>query len=166
MQLLAPRGIVRGYMGEQTRIAYLLPLRLFCGWVFLNAGIGKLAAGWLTRPELTTTLLGWMRDGKTYAFYVPFLRGVVLPHAHGFAYLVSIGELLVGAALLAGLFSRLAALGGLVLVINVMLARGEGFSVDGAMPFVIMTLTLMLTAPGRSLGVDAALRGRLPRWLA
>jgi thiosulfate dehydrogenase [quinone] large subunit len=153
-------------MDEQTRIAFLLPLRLFCGWVFLNAGLGKLAGGWLVKPELTTTLLGWIREGKPYSFYVPFLRAVVLPHAHGFAYLISFGELLVGAALLAGLFSRLAAFGGLLLVFNFLLARGDGIGVNGTMPFVVMTLTLMLTGPGRSLGLDAALRGRLPRWLA
>jgi thiosulfate dehydrogenase [quinone] large subunit len=107
-----------------------------------------------------------MREGRPYGFYLPFLRLVVLPHAHGFAYLVSFGELLVGAALLAGLFSRLAAFGGLVLVGNFLLARGDGIGVNGTMPFVVMMLTLMLTGPGRSLGLDAALKGRLPRWLA
>jgi thiosulfate dehydrogenase [quinone] large subunit len=153
-------------MGEQTRIAYLVPLRLFCGWIFLNGGLAKLAGGWLVRPELTTTLLGWMREGRPYSFYVPFLRSVVLPHAHGFAYLVSFGELLVGAALLAGLLSRLAAFVGLMLVGNFLLARGDGIGINGTMPMVVMTVTLMLTGAGRSLGLDTALRGRVPRWIA
>src|SRR5438094_3768111 len=84
-------------MGELTRVSYLLPLRLFCGWVFLYSGLTKLGAGWLTQPELAHVVDGWLRDGKPYSLYAPFLRSVVLPHAMVFSYLVSLGELLVGA---------------------------------------------------------------------
>jgi thiosulfate dehydrogenase (quinone) large subunit len=153
-------------MGEQTRIAFLLPLRLFCGWVFLNTGVHKLSGGWLGDGELSEILGEWLRDGKPYAFYVPFLRDVVLPHAHLFSCLVAIGELLVGAALLAGLFTRLAAFVGLVMVGNFLLGHGDGLAANGTAPMAVMMLTMMATAPGRTLGLDAALRGRLPTWLA
>src|SRR5438067_12265112 len=149
-----------------TRIAFLLPLRLFCGWTLLNTGLKKLAAGWLSRPELANSIEGWLREGKPYGFYAPFLRSVVLPHAHVFAILVSCGELLVGAALLAGLFSRIAAAGGVLLTLNFMLGHGDGIGANDTAPWVIMMVTLMLTSPGRTLGLDAALRGRLPRWLS
>jgi thiosulfate dehydrogenase (quinone) large subunit len=153
-------------MGELTRIAFLLPLRLFCGWTLLNTGLKKLADGWLSRPELANTIEGWLREGKPYGLYAPFLRGVVLPHAHVFAILVSCGELLVGAALLAGLFSRFAAAAGLLLTLNFMLGHGDGIGANNTAPWVFMMLTLMLTSPGRTLGLDAALRGKVPRWLA
>lgn len=158
--------MVRGEMGEQTRIAFLLPLRLFCGWVFLNTGVHELSSGWLHSGELGEILQQWLKDGKGYAFYAPFLRDVVLPRAHLFACLISVGELLVGAALLAGLLTRLAAFVGLVLVGNFLLGRGDGLGANGTAPMAVMMLTMMLTAPGRTLGLDAALRGRLPRWLA
>ena len=152
-------------MGAETRVVYLLPLRLFCGWVLLNTGLGKLSGGWLEGPQLQNSVAGWLRDGKPYSFYAPFLRSVVLPHAHLFAYLVSFGELLVGAALLAGLFTRWAAVGGLLLVVSFFLARGDNLGANNTAPFVIMMLTIALTGPGRALGLDAALRGRMPRWL-
>lgn len=152
-------------MGELTRVAFLLPMRLFGGWVLLSAGVTKLSGGWLGGPQLAATVAGWLRDGKPYGFYAPFLRGLVLPHAHAFAYLISFGELFAGAALLAGLFSRAAAAVGLLLVGNFMLARGDGLGTNPTAPIVVMMLTMMLTGPGRTLGLDAALRGRIPRWL-
>jgi thiosulfate dehydrogenase [quinone] large subunit len=152
-------------MGEHTRVSYLLPMRLFCGWVLLSAGLSKLSGGWLHGPQLANEVAGWLRDGKPYGFYAPFLRGVVLPNAHTFSYLVSLGELFAGAGLLAGLCSRAAAAGGLLLVGNIMLAQGDGLGANSTAPLVIMMLTMMLTAPGRTLGLDATLRGRIPRWL-
>jgi thiosulfate dehydrogenase [quinone] large subunit len=149
-----------------TRVAFLLPLRLFCGWSLLNTGMKKLNDGWLSRPELANTIEGWLRDGKPYGFYAPFLRSVVLPHAHVFSILVSFGELLVGAALLAGLFTRFAAAAGVLLTLNFMLARGDGIGANNTAPWVAMMVTLMLTSAGRTLGLDAALRGRMPRWLS
>ena len=149
-----------------TRVAFLLPLRLFCGWSLLNTGMKKLNDGWLSRPELANTIEGWLREGKPYGFYAPFLRSVVLPHAHLFSILVSFGELLVGAALLAGLFTRFAAAAGVLLTLNFMLGRGDGIGANNTAPWVAMMVTLMLTSAGRTLGLDAALRGRLPSWLS
>jgi thiosulfate dehydrogenase [quinone] large subunit len=153
-------------MGEQTRVSYLLLMRLFCGWVFLNAGLSKIASGWLTQPELAKVITGWLHDGKPYSFYAAFLRSVVLPHAMTFAATVAIGEVCVGAALLAGLFTRVAAAGGVMLVGNFLLGRGDGFGANNTMPILIMCVTMILTSPGRALGLDAALRGKLPRWLS
>lgn len=153
-------------MGEQTRVSYLLPMRLFCGWVFLNAGLTKLANGWLTQPELAKVITGWLHDGKPYSFYAPFLRSVVLPHAMTFSAMVALGELCVGAALLAGLFTRVAAAGGVMLVGNFLLGHGDGLGANNTAPILVMCVTMILTSPGRSLGLDAALRGKLPRWLS
>ena len=120
----------------------------------------------MTQPELTHVVDGWLRDGKPYSLYAPFLRAVVLPHAMVFSALVSLGELCVGAALLAGLFTRVAAGAGILLVGNFLLARGDGISANSTAPILVMCITMMLTSPGRTLGLDAALRGKLPRWLS
>jgi uncharacterized membrane protein YphA (DoxX/SURF4 family) len=148
------------------RIAYLLPLRLFAGWVFLMEALAKLTAGWVPSAKLGVIVGGWLHDGKPYPFYAPFLRSLVLPHVYGFSVTVVIGELMVGSALLAGLFSRWAALGGLCLSLNYMLARGDTLGPNPTSPFVAICLTLMLTQPGRALGIDAALRGKVPGWLS
>ncbi len=150
-------------MGEFTRVAFLLPLRLFCGWSLLNTGLKKVSEGWLSGPELANTISGWLHDGKPYSFYAPFLRGVVLPHAHVFprSWWRS-AELCVGAALLAGLFTRFAGAMGVLLIGNFLLGRGDGIGANNTAPWVVMLLTIMLTAPGRTLGLDAALRGKGP----
>ena len=152
-------------MRQQTLVVFLLPLRLFAGWVFLMEALGKLTSGWVQNGKLAVLAGGWLHEGRPYGFYTPFLRDVVLTHAHGFSVLVVAGELCVGTALLAGLFSRWAAAGGLVLALNFMLARGDGIGPNPTAPFVAICFTLLLSSAGRALGLDAALRGKVPGWL-
>jgi thiosulfate dehydrogenase [quinone] large subunit len=153
-------------MREQTSLVLLLPLRLFMGWVFLTEALAKLAGGWLEQKRLYALAQSWLKDGKTYDFYAPFLRDVVAQNAHLFGWLVIGGELVVGAALLAGLFTRPAALGGILLVANFLFARGDGAGANQTAPFLAILLTLLFTNPGRTLGVDAALKGKIPGWLS
>jgi thiosulfate dehydrogenase [quinone] large subunit len=153
-------------MRERILVVTVLPLRLFAGWVFLMEALSKLSTGWVQGGKLATLVGGWLQSGKSYGFYAPFLRTVVLPHASLFGWLVAGGELLVGAALLAGLFARWAALGGLVLTLNYLLARGDGAGANPTAPFVAICLTLLWAHPGRALGLDAALRGKVPDWLS
>lgn len=145
--------------------AALLPIRLFVGWVFLRASLMKLAGGWLDQSKLTPIIEGWLHEGRPYSFFAPFLRNVVLTHAHTFSWLVAGGELLVGGALLAGFLTRAAALGGVCLTLAFMLARGDGADANPTAPFVIMSLALLFSHSGRTLGMDAALADRLPSWL-
>jgi thiosulfate dehydrogenase [quinone] large subunit len=152
-------------MREQIWIAAVLPLRLVTGWMFLMESLGKLMNHWLDEPKLAGILEGWIRDGKPYGVYLPFLRGVVLPHAHLFSWLVVVGEMAVGAALLAGLLARPAAAAGALLVLNYMLGRGDGLAPNPTAPMLFILITLFLTRPGRTLGLDGALRGKLPQWL-
>lgn len=146
--------------------APLLPIRLFVGWVFLRAALTKLAGGWLVQPKIAAVIEGWLRDGKPYGFFAPFLRNVVLAHPQTWSQMIAIGELAVGAALLAGFITRAAALGGFLMALSFFLARGDGFEANPTAPFAIMTLALLFSHSGRTLGLDAALADRLPRWLA
>lgn len=153
-------------MQQQTLVVYLLPIRLFTGWVFLTEALSKLSTGWIATGKLAGVVSGWLKDGRAYGFYQTFLREAVIPHSIGFSYLVVAGELLVGAALLAGLFSRWAALGGMFLALNYMLGRGDGIGPNPTAPIVAICLTMVLAPCGRALGVDAALRGKVPSWLS
>jgi uncharacterized membrane protein YphA (DoxX/SURF4 family) len=152
-------------MRETMWVAALLPLRLVTGWMFLMEALSKLANHWLAEPRLSPIIEGWLRDEKPYGFYRPFLEHVVLGHVKLFSGLVVFGELSVGALLLAGLFARPAGAVGMVIVLNYMLARGDGLSPNPTAPILLILLTLMLTRPGRVLGLDAALRDKLPKWL-
>jgi thiosulfate dehydrogenase [quinone] large subunit len=153
-------------MREQTYLVFLLPLRLFTGWVFLLESLSKLTGGFVEHNKLTTLTQGWINEGKAYSFYVPVLRDLVLPHAQLVSWMVICGELAVGAAMLAGLFTRVASLVGLVLVLNFLLARGDGVGPNATAPMLVILFTLLLTHTGRTLGLDAALRDKLPNWLS
>jgi thiosulfate dehydrogenase [quinone] large subunit len=143
----------------------LVPLRLYAGWSLLRAGLGKLSGNWLHEPRLHNAVSGWLHDGKPYGFYAGFLRNVVLPHSGIFSWLVVGGELLVGAALLIGLFIRPAAFFGLLMTLAFLFGQGDPIGANPTAAFVAICLTLLLAAP-RALGVDALLHGRVPRLLA
>ncbi|HZS41936.1 MAG TPA: DoxX family protein [Polyangia bacterium] len=153
-------------MREQTWVAALVPMRIVTGWLFLMASLQKLMGHWLDEPKLQGILEGWIKEGRPYGFYAPFLAHVALPHAKLFSCLIVGGELSVGAALLAGLFTRPACTGGLLLVLNIFLGHGDGLSLNATALSLLILFTLLLTHPGRTLGLDAALRGKVPRWLS
>jgi uncharacterized membrane protein YphA (DoxX/SURF4 family) len=145
--------------------AALLPVRLFAGWVFLRASLMRLAGGWLDQPRVVAPVEAWLQSGHTYGFFAPFIRTLVLPHGQFWSVVVSVSELFIGAALLAGFITRAAALGGFLLTLAFLLVRGDGLDANPTAPFVFIFATLMLAHSGRTLGLDAALADRLPRWL-
>jgi uncharacterized membrane protein YphA (DoxX/SURF4 family) len=131
----------------------------------LRFGLEKLHGGF-DGASLHETLAKWA-GGEAYSFYVTFLQKVAIPHSGIFAPLVVFGELAVGAALLLGCATRLAALGGLFLCANFLLAGGTPLlSTDRPVVFGLLLVTIYLTAPGRALGLDVLLKRKLPRWAA
>ena len=92
---------------------------------------------------------------------------MAIPHAGVFAHLVVFGEMAVGAALLLGCATRLAALGGIFLCVNFLLAGGTPLlGTDPPVVFSLLLVTVYATAAGRSLGLDSLLKRKLPRWAA
>jgi thiosulfate dehydrogenase [quinone] large subunit len=61
----------------------------------------------------------FLEDGA-YPFMVPVLRGLVLPHATLFAFLVAYSELAIGIALALGIWVRPASAGGLIFMISLL----------------------------------------------
>jgi len=59
-------------------------------------------------------------EGGTYPFMAPILRGFVLPHATGIAFLVAYGELAIGIALVLGILVRSASFCGLVFMLTLL----------------------------------------------
>src|SRR3954471_12166392 len=131
-------------MREPIPMWMLVPLRLYAGYAMGRAGLAKAMGGWFSEPKLSNTVSGWVNAGKPYAFYDPFLRHVVLPHAKVFTFLVVGGELAVGLALLIGLGTRAAAAGGFLLVLAFLLGQGDpiGANVTCAMCMIMLTLFL------------------------
>jgi len=151
--------------GRGTLFALFI-LRVYTGVALFSAGLSKAQRGFLDGKKLSESIREWLAEGTPYDFFEPFLRDVVQPRADLFSWLVSGGELVGGACLAIGLLTRPAAIGSFVMMVAIALAGGEVFWKPGtAVAFVFLTLALSITAPGRFLGVDARLRGKLPRWL-
>ena len=141
-------------------------LRMFLGAKFLHHGIEKW--GWMGTAALKQQLLAWTTGDApaAYATYIPFLNKYILPHANVYSYAIVIGELLIGGLLLLGLTSRLAALVALFMSVNYALATwNAGFewqAVNEA--FIALELAVIVSAAGRTAGIDMALARKRPGW--
>jgi thiosulfate dehydrogenase [quinone] large subunit len=158
-------GFLKGRMEDYSSPLAGLPARLFAGWFFFKFGLDK-ATGGFGGAALRSTLQTWAAE-TPYALYAAFLRAVAIPNAAIFAVLVTAGEILVGAALLAGAATRLSALVGLFLCLNYLFASGAPLaSLERPVVFAVLCLTAFGTAAGRAAGLDYLLKSRLSRWIA
>ncbi len=146
---------------EKTHLWHVALLRLYIGYYLLHQGIRKYQRGfphsdWIGRQ------VGDLSNVDLYPWYRSFLVDYVAPHAELFGYLVMVGEILVGACLLLGLFTRFSALIGLFMLVNYYL--GPGMARGGAplaqqQTFIVCLVIIFLSNPGRTLGLDGLLSG-------
>ena len=120
-----------------------LALRLYLGWTWLQFGIDKLQAGWLTKDAIGPMLkLG--AEGTLplplpiYGQLAAFLLDLGVTPLISFA--VPLLELAVGLAFLSGVLIVPAAIGAIVLNLNIILSGIGQFAFDGR----IITLQLLL----------------------
>lgn len=117
---------------DDVRWAWLwLILRLYAGWQWLQSGWGKLNSPAWTGENAGAAITGFVRGAleraggehpDVQAWYAWFLQNLVLPNAAVWSYLVTAGELLVGIALILGLFTGIAAFFGAFMNYNFLLA--------------------------------------------
>jgi len=110
--------IARALFGEVRWAWIWLILRLYLGWEWLSAGWGKLNNPAWTGSKAGTAITGFVNGAlqKTggahpdvQSWYAWFLNNLVLPYPVFWSYLVTAGEVLVGLALILGLFTAIAA---------------------------------------------------------
>jgi thiosulfate dehydrogenase (quinone) large subunit len=108
-----------------------VPCRGYLGWVWLTSGWGKLYGPTWTGAQAGAAITGFVTEAlkKTGGshpdvpgWYAWFLDHAVLQHPVGWSYLVSWGEVLVGLALILGIFTGMAAFFGSVMNVNYLLA--------------------------------------------
>jgi thiosulfate dehydrogenase [quinone] large subunit len=115
-----------------TRLAWLwLLVRLYAGYEWLTAGMEKLGNPVWTGAKAGTAITGFAVGAlaKTTGahpdvagWYARFLQGIVLPHAAAWSWVITLGELAVGIALILGLFTGIAAFFGGLMNANYLLA--------------------------------------------
>ena len=108
-----------------------LVVRLYLAYEWLSAGLEKLGSSSWVGAKAGTALAGFAKGGAAeatgahpavQAWYASFLNGFVIPNAAVFSYVVTFGEILVGVGLAVGALTGVAALFGIVMNANYMLA--------------------------------------------
>ena len=140
----------------------LLPLRIFLGLTFIDAGAGKLLspAYFGAGPKSFAALAEGYAKGSPIGGPV---RTVVLAHPYLFALLLAVVELAIGICALIGLASRLTAGVGLALSVTFFLTASwqvRPFFYGADLPFAAGWLTLLLAGHGGLPSVDAILLRR------
>lgn len=147
--------IARALFGK-TRWAWIwLLVRLYVGYTWLSSGIGKMGSPAWTGDNAGAAVTGFVQGALPLAegahpqvlgWYSNFLEAFVLPNAATFSYLVVAGELLVGAALILGLFTGIAALFGSFMNASFLLAGTAGINP------VLLTLQIFLILAWKTAG--------------
>jgi len=152
-------------MNERIPLAYLVPIRIFFGLILVLEGWSKFQGDWLHGTALLHSLDGWVDAHKTYGFFMPVVEAA-RTHPKIFGTLVTMGELIIGAAMVLGLLTRLAAFLGAVMLLSFAFGAGQGPVPPGnALLMGVIFILFVVAPPGRVLGIDSFLRGRLPRWM-
>ena len=157
---------------------WLAALRIAVGLYFAKAIWTKmtviLAGGFFPVPvasdrwiQAMPNIVTKQAEGNPILWYKAFLEGTVLPNAPLFAQLTAWGEVVAGTGLVLGLFSGVAALTGLLLVINYGLAT-QWMSPNQLGFHLILAccmLVFIVARSGREWGLDSWLAWRFgDRW--
>ena len=120
------------FLFADTRLAWFwLIVRLYVGWQWLTAGWEKCTDPQWVGQSAGGALSGFIQGAiqksvgahpDVQDWYAAFLQHAVLPYAHMWSYCVTYGELLVGIALVVGIFTGVAAFFGAFMNLNYLLA--------------------------------------------
>lgn len=115
-----------------TRFSLIwLAVRLYVGWIWLEAGLEKVQnpawAGSTAGVAMKGFIMGAIAKASeehpaVQDWYAAFLNSFVLPNISVFSFVVAYGELLVGIALILGIFTGIAAFFGGLMNMNFLLA--------------------------------------------
>jgi len=153
------------HLTVKKTIFWLVPLRIFLGYSWLQEGLAKLSENWLNTPLLAgkqPDLLSGASVTETgekvfriVSSHTPFwyewiAENIVIPNALFFQAMIVLGEIAIGIALITGSFTFIAALAALALNINFILSTGL-YPEDW---WFIPAAIAMLSGAGRTFGAD------------
>ncbi|GAP21318.1 DoxX family protein [Leptolinea tardivitalis] len=159
------------FVFSDTRLSWLwLILRVYLGYEWLTAGWAKLFSPVWFGDKAGVALTGFLNGAlaKTVGehpdvqnWYAGFLQNIVLPNAVLWSRFVVIGEILVGLALILGIFTGVAAFFGGFMNVNYLMA---GTVSTNPMLFVIATWLVLAWKTAGWLGLDRWILPRLGRF--
>mgnify|MGYP002508103873 CR=1 FL=1 len=147
------------WLFSNTTSAWIwLLLRLYLGYSWLMAGIGKVKSDAWTGDNAGVALEGFMggalskvEAGDVAGWYATFLENFVLPNAVPFSYMVAWGEVLVGIGLIVGCLTGIAAFFGATMNMSFLLA---GTVSTNPIMFMIALLLVLAWKNAGWYGVD------------
>ena len=141
---------------QKVPLTWVAILRIVVGLMFVLTWLPNFLNGLYTADGLLSFFTEeFPQSENALTFYANFIDGVILPMRHVFAPFQLVAELLMGLAILLGIFTPLASLAGIFFLLNTMLATfGHDWLWSYILPISILVVT-MFTHAGRTLGVDA-----------
>jgi len=148
-----PEPNVARLLFADTRLAPVwLVVRVYLGYLWFVAGWEKLVepSGVWVGSKAGAAVAGFAQGAiqqtggehpQVTGWYAAFLKNVVVPNAAAFSYLVTFGEILVGVALILGLFTGIAAFFGGFMNASYIFA-----GVAGANPLMFILATCLVLA--------------------
>jgi thiosulfate dehydrogenase [quinone] large subunit len=152
--------VARFLFGDVRFSWFWLIIRLYVGYEWLTAGWEKVINPAWVGPQGGTALAGFVKGAlakttgtnpSVQSWYASFLQNVVLPHTALFGIIVAFGELLVGIALILGIFTGIAAFFGGFMNVNYLLA---GTVSTNPFLFVFATWLVLAWKTAGWLGLD------------
>ena len=136
-----------------------LAMRVWLGVMWIQAGWAKLwgAENAAFLHHNGAGVAGFSTHAKpAYTWWGSFLHSFVVPNSGWIGVLIAVSELVIGFALVAGLFTRIAALGSLALLFTYVMSGTASVCAFYAL-FAIVILTMWKTASW--IGVDGLIAG-------
>lgn len=151
-----PEPRISRFLFSHTRFSWFwLLVRLYVGWEWLYAGWTKLGNPVWTGSKAGLAVQGFLNGAlqKTAGphpdvsvWYAEFIKNFALNHTAAISYLVTYGEILVGVALIVGIFTGIAAFFGTFMNLNYLFAGTVSTN-----PFLLL-LQLFLILAWRTAG--------------
>ncbi len=150
---------IKSILSDQRDNLHLIVLRVMAGSLYFMSGMDKFMRESYANSMDFIFNNHW--TGQAYGFYQPFLDNVVLPNLEFWAAFVTFAEFAIGIGLIFGLLTRIAAVGGFFLNLNIIFASGASLIWPGGdMGLMIICGILIWTRAGRFVGVDEKLVAR------
>ena len=161
MKTQFPQYRAFAFISESTQLSWLwLIIRLYVGWLWLEAGWVKFGDAAWTGEKAGTAVSGFLQHALTLTtgdhpavlgWYGSFIQNVALPNAELFSYLVTYGEIAVGVALILGVAVGKAAFWGGAMNLAYMLAGSAGLN---PLMFVLQVFLIVAWRTAGWFGLD------------
>jgi len=149
----------RAYLAEYA----LLPLRAFLGFTFIFAGLQKLANPGFLDANNPASIQAQI-VGSASRSPIGSLVGHLGEHAAILGVLIALGEVAIGAGLVVGLWTRIAALGGMALSFGLFLTvsfHASPFYTGSDIVFFFAFIPFVIAGAGTHFSLDAVIARRV-----